>query len=504
MKKSTLSKLLLFSTIFIGLMACEKDDVSTKHTLTEEEQRIKDSIEAAKNAINADYIIGYEITLPLDTTAYRNVEIAVEDSLIAHLGYSSAEELTAAFGTVDGGLQIDEEITVFAVNKSTGFDYTSGYTANGIGYWFDGSGDVTTWGAEGEAAKLYTEFDSESFTFYVGQYPNRLTTGDHHKLIFMMKKGDERLAIVFFVTVGDYYVEETPEADIVATNELSLEVVPDNSYAATDLAFDFAAAASAMGISSADLSDDFTVFGINADGSMTSNYTADAGYWYTKSGNVTTWGSEGVAVYVNYAEGIFSIGQYPEAAVEGDEYVVKIGLMHNASLKMVVYEITVKIIGYVDPEEPLEGDPYSVDKSYEAAQVYAADWSSSTTIDVKDVMRDAFKMTTYQIHKAIEDGTLVFKGLNADGSVYTGEGETPVSTATPPGHWYALTGDVTVWGSETAVPAVYSELGHTNESLEFHIGHHPDNAKAGDEVTITQIAELNGGKVTFTFSVKIQ
>ena len=122
---------------------------------------------------------------------------------------------------------------------------------------------------------------------------------------------------------------------------------------------------------------------------------------------------------------------------------------------------------------------------------------------MKELLRDAFKMTTFQIHQAISNGELVFSGINADGSVYTDADGNPVSTANYPGHWFGADGNVTVWGSADNAPIVYSELAHSETSLELSIGHHPDNAKSGDTVTIKQIAELNGGKATFTITITI-
>ena len=491
----------LLSITLLGIISCQEDIVSSKHVYTEAELAYRDSVEAAKWAIKADYIFTYDVTIPMDTVNYTGVQVEVDENiLLEKLGYASAEELTTALGTVDGGAQFDNEVIYFAINGSTNYDYTSGFTANGLGFWFDKNGDVCSWG---DVDAVFSEFDSEAFTFFVGQHPGHITTGETFKVVQAMSKADYRVAFVINITVGEYYQEVIPEAQVVATNDLELSVTPDNSYAAAELAFDFDAAASAIGVSTDELTSNEVIYGINPDDSKTSAYTADAGYWYNKDGNVCSWGTDGCALYVNYSDGIFYVGQYPDACVSGDVYHVSLGIMYNNE-KMVVYNITVNITGYQDPETAPTGDPVALEKSYDASQAYAADWSANSRIDVKEDLREAFKMTTYQIAQAIESNELVLKGVNADGTIYTDGDGNAVSTANYPGHWFAASGNVTAWGSETDPPIVYCELSHTNESLELSIGHHPDNAKSGDTVTIKQIAELNGGSVTFTVTIKIE
>jgi len=358
-------KKLITSVFFAGIVAtamisCDDEVVSKKHVYTEAEIKLRDSLEAAKNNMKANYTFTYDIMLPFDAANYSGIEVAVDQAiLLDKLGFTTLEEFTTATGTVEGGVQVGQTVTFFAFNRSTGADYKQGFTAAGLGHWFDVNGDVCSWG---ETAMLFSEFDATTAKFLIGQYPNRLVDGNTYKIVQMMQKASYRIAFVFNVTVGD---------------------------------------------------------------------------------------------------------------------------------------------DYVDPETPPSGTPKTVEKEFTVEQTFASDWSANTQLDVKSVLRDAFKMTTYQIHKAIDEGELVFKGLNADGSFHQDEEGNPVSTANAPGHWFALSGDVTVWGDATNKPEVYSELTHTNESLGFSIGLHPENAKAGDEVTFKQVAELNGGKVTFIFHFKV-
>jgi len=331
----------LIGVVVMLAASCDDGAVSEKHVYTEAELKLKDSLEAARNNVKANFLFTYNITIPLDTVNYRGVEVEVDtDVLLAKLGFATTEELTTALGVVDGGTEFDQTVDFFAINNSTRYDYTGNFTANGLGHWFDGNGDVCSWG---DVDAIYSEFNSEAFTFFVGQHPKRLTKGDVHKIIQVMAKDDYRVAFVFNITVGDYYKEEVPHATNVATVDLELEVAPNNDYAPTDLEFDFAAAAAAMGISEEELSNNSTFYGISTDESMTSTYTADAGYWYSEGGDVTEWGTEGCALYVNYEEGIFHIGQFPEACQQGEEFNLTVAVMYKTT-KMVTYNIKVKVI----------------------------------------------------------------------------------------------------------------------------------------------------------------
>lgn len=343
------------------IASCDEGIVSQKHVYTPEEIAFRDSLEAARNNVPANFVITTNVNLPVDAQNYSGVEVTVNtDVVLEKLGYGSLSELTDALGTVEGGAQVGHQVAFFAINKSTNYDYT-GFTANGLGHWFDGNGDIVNWG---ESARLFSEFDAETFTFFIGQYPDRLVVGQTYKIIQAVKKGSYRLAFVFNVT----------------------------------------------------------------------------------------------------------------AVTQPD---------------------------YVDPETPPAGVPKEVVEEFDVDQTHTGDWIETTRIDVKDVLRDAFKKTTYQIHQAIQSGELVFKGINSNGSVYVNQNDEPVSTATPPGHWFAINGDVTTWGDTENLPFVFSEFAHDKTVLEMSLGHHPVNAAPGDETTITQIAEYNGGKVTLVFHIKI-
>lgn len=60
---------------------------------------------------------------------------------------------------------------MYMVDNATGeWNTTSSYTANGIGYWLDGSGKVTTWGTTGFT--WFVENDPDNKCVNIGRAPD--------------------------------------------------------------------------------------------------------------------------------------------------------------------------------------------------------------------------------------------------------------------------------------------------------------------------------------------
>lgn len=101
-----------------------------------------------------------------DTSAkiYESVPMEVNLSQVARLLGVSESELTSMFGT---------EITYAAVNPDGSLNSNS--TANAPGHWFDADGKVTTF--SGGDSYVFSELNSKTMTFNVGQYPGRCSDG---------------------------------------------------------------------------------------------------------------------------------------------------------------------------------------------------------------------------------------------------------------------------------------------------------------------------------------
>lgn len=125
--------------------------------------------------------------------------------------------------------------------------------------------------------------------------------------------------------------------------ELVTNQPPTNDYSGYPITIDLAVAAALLHTTEAELKSNIVFYGINNDErSFAKNYTANPpGFWFSKNGNASGYGDNSLA-YVEYApDGILNVGQFPDATVSGDKYVVSMALVHNGL--MVRYNITLNI-----------------------------------------------------------------------------------------------------------------------------------------------------------------
>ena len=182
---------------------------------------------------------------------------------------------------------------------------------------------------------------------------------------------------------------------------------------------------------------------------------------------------------------------------EGSSVTINFSAMYNN--KIVENIITVNIVGYEDPETAPEGTPASIEKDFTLTKPYDAEWGATEEIDVKEDLRQCFKMTTYQIFKALKSGEMnmwceeVGKDANEDG--------TAAYTADAPGYWLGSEGQRVSWGEEAIV---YLNLGISEESLGFYSGNHPENCNPnGQTIKTKMIVEKDGITATFNITIDI-
>lgn len=476
---------ILLSVLFAGFFGCEDyDDFSKLHELTDDELAEiarQDSIaQAEKERINADLVLDYTLEITTSASAYDGAPLTIEVDKIAELfGISEAEVLAGIAG--ESGAP---EINGFAIEGTTHADVAGASNTNAPwGHWWDVNGDVTAWGDD---AMLFAEFDTETGVFAVGQYPGHLVDGDTITFIEALKYNELRLAVR--ITVYPKAAGQIT-APVVSTQDLNIEVTAKSSYDADSIQFDLDAVLSGLGVSSME---EVTYLGVNEDGSYNQEPVTNNGFWYDINGFVGAWGDD-ASVFTEYyttSPGWLKIGQYPDHLTAGMSFVIKYGFMANN--KIVMLNITINVQGYVDPETPPAGEPEALTIDVELAKPYSNDYAS-VSYDVRETLRNAFKMTTYQIHQAISTGEL---------KLYQGEvSETdPVYTADAPGYWLKEDGTAGEW----AESVVWTSLAHSETELYIFGGNHPDNAVEGATVNSTYIATCNGGSVTINLTFKVE
>jgi hypothetical protein len=346
---------------------------------------------------------------------------------------------------------------------------------------------------------VFAEFsynaDSGEGIFNVGQFPGHLVADQEVKFIEAIKYQDKRVAVVI-TAIGRERGEV--KATVVASNKLTLETAPNDAYATVAVeGFDAAAALSALGAGSWA---DVAWVATNADGSYAQEYSADApGFWYDKEGFAGSWG-DNASVFATFQEGQILVGQMPGQMTAGSSVTINFSAMYNG--KLVENVITVNIKEYEDPETAPTGDPASITKDITLSKTYDNEWGATAPFDVKEDLRQAFKMTTYQIFKALKSGEM--KLWVAEVGKDAGEDGAPQYTADAPGYWLGKDGQRVTWGDEAIV---YLNLVITEESLEFVGGNHPDNCSpAGQTIKTKFIIEKDGVTATYnvTFEVKAQ
>lgn len=474
----------------------DNEDFWGPHTLTDDEiaeMARQDSIkEAQRSRIDADLILEYTAEFYISGNSYDGTTVKIDMDAIASLFGASKDAVGAALNG-EGGI----DVAGFAIEGSTHADnMTSSNSGAYWGHWWDKDGNVKNWGDD---AMVFAEFsynaDSGEGIFNVGQFPGHLVADQEVKFIEAIKYQDKRVAVVI-TAIGRERGEV--KATVVASNKLTLETAPNDAYATVAVeGFDAAAALSALGAGSWA---DVAWVATNADGSYAQEYSADApGFWYDKEGFAGSWG-DNASVFATFQEGQILVGQMPGQMTAGSSVTINFSAMYNG--KLVENVITVNIKEYEDPETAPTGDPASITKDITLSKTYDNEWGATAPFDVKEDLRQAFKMTTYQIFKALKSGKM--KLWVAEVGKDAGEDGAPQYTADAPGYWLGKDGQRVTWGDEAIV---YLNLVITEESLEFVGGNHPDNCSpAGQTIKTKFIIEKDGVTATYnvTFEVKAQ
>ena len=316
----------------------------------------------------------------LSANSYDGAPVEIDMDKIASEFGISKDELGAALNG-EGG----PDVAGFAIEGSTHADnMTSSNSGAYWGHWWDKDGNVKNWGDE---AMVFAEFNYDAETgkgiFNVGQYPGHLVADQQVKFIEALKYQDKRVAIVI-TAIGRERGEV--KATVVASNQLTLETAPNDTYATVAVeGFDADAALAALGAGSwADVAWVCT----NADGSYAQEYSADApGFWYDKEGFSGAWG-DNASVFATFQEGQILIGQMPGQMTAGSTVTINFSAMYDN--KIVENIITVIISAYEDPETAPEGEPASIEKDITLTKAYDAEWGATDELDVKEELRQCF------------------------------------------------------------------------------------------------------------------
>jgi sulfur carrier protein ThiS len=475
----------------------DNTDFSKAHVYTQEELdyiAYKDSLDSVnRSRINADLILEYTVQDYPTSSNWTSKNLNIDIDKIAELFGLTEQQVIDGINQEDGA----PSITGFAIQNTTHADYNKRSTSNGAwGHWFDVNGDAGTWSDLNSLGTIgfYVEWQDEYFA--IGQFPGKFSAGTTFKAIEGLQYENKRVAVV----VNFEIVERgSINASVVYNKTIECKQYQRTSYDADAIEFDLDAVKAALGVSSLSEAE---VLGVNADGSYTQDYTGDGvgGFWYHEDGFPGTY--DGGYFYINYYgydadypedEYTFYLGQMPSAIPAGYTASPKIGFIANNKIAM--FTINFSVIAYQDPETAPEGTPTTDTTINVTIEKSWTDTYNNVTYDVKDVLRNAFKMTTYQIHTAKISGALkVYCKTKTDAD--------PSYTSDTPGYWLDLNGDVTTWGNNSAV---FACLGSSETDLWLYAGNFPDQTSCptNTEVNTVYLICCNGGMVTVNLTVKV-
>ncbi len=476
-----------------GIVGCgDNTDVSSLHVLTDEEmaeierQRIEDSIRQSQ--IDADLVLEYTVeAYYTENWGGSDKTLEIDLDAIGEVFGLTADEIKAGINKEDDA----PEVKAFAIQGSTHADKDVASNTNGTwGHWWTTEGDVCDSYSQSNSA-LFVEWQGDYFT--VGQYPGHLSEGFSVDVIEALRYQDKRVAIkITFKIVARGEVT----AQIVGEENLSIDMSPNDAgdYTPLPLAFDYEQVLSALGMTAIDPSANLIAY---KSAGVYEQEIGDQGWWFDKGGYVGAWGDDASA-WISYGyceDNQVGICLMPNATSVGDVYNHDFGFINGNKIYML--HITINVKAYEDPETPPAGNPVEATESHTFEITYGSDVDEAQ-YDVRDFLRNTFKMTTYELFSALNKGDL---------KIYVGEEgtEEPSYTATN-GYWMNGNGESVKWGNENNDFKYYCELRASETSLVLAAGYNADLCSPnGETMTFTYvIVHSNGGKATINFTVNLK
>ena len=456
-----------------------------EHFLTDEElaeMARQDSIaKANRERINADLILNYDVEFYISANSYDGAEVQIDLQQIADLFGIDKDKMCTDLDEGTG------DVTPFAIEGSTHADNMGSGTAGTFwGHWWDADGNVCSWG---DGAAVFSEFYGDEGIMNIGQYPGHLVGGQTVKIIEALKCGDKRVALVFNITAQE---RGEVKATVVGNSTVEIAMSPQTDYSSNPVAIPADDICSKLGISSMA---DAQFLCLNADGSYCQETDDGWGFWMDKNGYKGSWGDD-ASVMVGWDTGAseFGVLQMPDGLAEGESVTAHCAFLNGSKVYLV--DVKVNIEAYKDPETAPTGDPQSITKDITLSVPYNTDYASDS-YNLQEELRQAFKMTTYQIFSALKSGDLkvYVKEVTEADPVYTaGDGE----------YWLDADGNSTEWATGIA----YMGLWSSETELVLEAGHHPDNVlpTTGASVKTTLIIACKGVTATYniTFNVTPQ
>lgn len=369
---------LFLSCLLIGtttlFVSCDKKD---DPTLEKEESK--------------DLVLEYSLTFAnSEIIDYDSKQVELDlNTIAAYLGVDKEQLGSALTG------KEKSDITCLAINNSTNSDTIRSNTQYHWGHWWEKNGDV---------CEKYNGMFQSAFTYKegIGIFNIYLNYDRYEvcqtKITEALRYQGKCVKIIFTISVIDL----NDKQHIVATNSMSVDYLV-TSQSQRVFIDDFNAEATLLALG-ANSWDDVIWLVEGKRGYETvyvSTITKEPCYYYDENGDYTSSLLESV-IYATVLEGQLSIQQMGTEVKPNGTMTIKFYMLYNN--KIVENSVTINFVDYLDPETAPEGSPASIEKDL-SVTFPRNDWEA-TSIDITEDLRQCFKMTTYQVHKAIDNNEI--------------------------------------------------------------------------------------------------
>ena len=147
----------------------------------------------------SDVTLTYDVYLP-QLNSYDAVPVTVSGRALAQLGTAfqlPTADIAAKMVAYNAAGPAVGKMMFYPLNPKTLATVSSGSTANGYGHWFGANGAVSSY----QNGYIYSELDTSSMTFSIGQYPGKVKQGAEYTVgqALRYKQADGKLATARFV-----------------------------------------------------------------------------------------------------------------------------------------------------------------------------------------------------------------------------------------------------------------------------------------------------------------
>ena len=213
------------------------------------------------------------------------------------------------------------------------------------------------------------------------------------------------------------------------------------------------------------------------DNPAVSNTSGPWGHWWDANGDVVGWG-ENAMVFAewNIDEDLFTVGQYPDHLIPGQEITVIEGLSYNGKRAVIVINYT------------------ALDPGADNGVVVA---TQDLSIDINPKSDYTQDLLTFDLAAALaaigveNAADAKFMTVKADGSF------TDAYNADAPGFWYGLDGNLGAWGDNASV------FNFWPGDNTIGIGQFPDRLAAGETYVIKCGLRAGDKIVMFTITINV-